>query len=403
MTTEDYVINSPGNTPSTSATTARYKDSTYIQWLFANAYFANLPNTVNNGNPVNFLHTGSDGRVLSSSISWLAPDSNNIFTTKYYLAQNVFTKAQSDMRYLQSFSIDSTMIANAVGNSAWSLILNKSYHVLLDTPNLGFYRFKNDTVNIATQYRLDTGKANIRTQIPTNNNQLTNGAGYLTSYTETDPLFGSKFATALTGSVINTALGYTAYNGSLNSLGFLTSVPAQTFSSLTGKPTTISGYGITDATSNARSSISLTTTGTGSATYNSTTGILNVPTFSTYVPVIHNNVSRPIDSTTFTVSSTLQATVSYPIRISTTATIGSNQSANVYLQYSIDAGSTWNIAGVVENSNTVTLAIVLNQVSVQTCALTGTVPANALCRIAVVKTGTLANTTVTNRNGQEIY
>lgn len=231
MTTEDYVINSPGNTPSTSATTARYKDSTYIQWLFANAYFANLPNTVNNGNPVNFLHTGSDGRVLSSSISWLAPDSNNIFTTKYYLAQNVFTKAQSDMRYLQSFAIDSTMIANAVGNNAWSLILNKSYHVLIDTPNLGLYRLKNDTVNIATQYRLDTGKANIRTQIPTNNNQLTNGSGYLTSYTETDPLFDTKFAgKTTTGLAEGTNLYYTiarfnsAFSSSLTSAAISTAL-----------------------------------------------------------------------------------------------------------------------------------------------------------------------------------
>lgn len=50
--------------------------------------------------------------------------------------------------------------------------------------------------------------------IPTNNNQLTNGAGYITS------------------------------------------VPAQSFSSLTGKPTTISGYGITDAFNGAYSSLS---------------------------------------------------------------------------------------------------------------------------------------------------
>ena len=32
-----------------------------------------------------------------------------------------------------------------------------------------------------------------------------------------------------------------------NDAGYLTSVPAQTFASLTGKPTTIAGYGITDA------------------------------------------------------------------------------------------------------------------------------------------------------------
>lgn len=56
---------------------------------------------------------------------------------------------------------------------------------------------------------------------------------------------------------------------------------AVTFSTLTGKPTTLAGYGITDATSNARSAISLTTTGTsGASTYNSTTGVLNVPQYA---------------------------------------------------------------------------------------------------------------------------
>ena len=42
----------------------------------------------------------------------------------------------------------------------------------------------------------------------------------------------------------------TAYGwGNHASAGYLTSVPAQTFSSLTGKPTTIAGYGITDCIS----------------------------------------------------------------------------------------------------------------------------------------------------------
>ncbi len=63
-----------------------------------------------------------------------------------------------------------------------------------------------------------------------------------------------------------------------NNSGFITSVPAQTFASLLSKPTTLSGYGITDATSNARSAISLTTNGSGGIpTYNSGTGVLNVP------------------------------------------------------------------------------------------------------------------------------
>ena len=80
--------------------------------------------------------------------------------------------------------------------------------------------------------------------IPTNNNQLTNGAGYITS------------------------------------------VPAQSFASLTGKPTTISGYGITDAFDGAFSSLSgkpTTISGYGitdafDGAYSSLTGTPTIPT-----------------------------------------------------------------------------------------------------------------------------
>lgn len=66
--------------------------------------------------------------------------------------------------------------------------------------------------------------------IPTNNNTLTNGAGYITS------------------------------------------VPAQSFSSITGKPTTLSGYGITDGITSATAASTYQTigsypTGTGTATH----------------------------------------------------------------------------------------------------------------------------------------
>jgi hypothetical protein len=70
-------------------------------------------------------------------------------------------------------------------------------------------------------YYLDYNNATNKPTIPTNNNQLTNGAGYITS------------------------------------------VPAQSFASLTSKPTTISGYGITDAFNGA---------------YGSLTGLPTIPT-----------------------------------------------------------------------------------------------------------------------------
>jgi len=77
---------------------------------------------------------------------------------------------------------------------------------------------------------------------------------------------------------------------------FLTSVPAQSFASLTGKPTTIAGYGITDAFDGAYNSL------TGKPTlfdgaYNSLSGI---PT--SFAPVAHNQAWSTITGTPTTIS-----------------------------------------------------------------------------------------------------
>jgi hypothetical protein len=66
----------------------------------------------------------------------------------------------------------------------------------------------------------------------TNLNQLTNGPGYITG---------------ITLSNVTTALGYTPYN-STNPNGYITGI---TFANVSSKPTTISGYGITDAITTA--------------------------------------------------------------------------------------------------------------------------------------------------------
>lgn len=73
---------------------------------------------------------------------------------------------------------------------------------------------------------------------------------------------------------------YVSLSGSYTNPSWIASLP---WSKITSTPTTLSGYGITDATSTARAAITFTTTGTsGAATYNSTTGALNIPTISSF-------------------------------------------------------------------------------------------------------------------------
>ena len=98
--------------------------------------------------------------------------------------------------------------------------------VFLDSDgNIATFNGSNLTNVNATQlngqqasHYLDYGNFTNTPTIPTNNSELTNGAGYITS------------------------------------------VPAQSFASLTGKPTTISGYGITDAFDGAYGSLTGTPT-----------------------------------------------------------------------------------------------------------------------------------------------
>lgn len=70
--------------------------------------------------------------------------------------------------------------------SAW----DKDYNDLINTPNLGSY-LTTETDPIYSAWDKDYGDLINTPTIPTNNNELTNGAGYITGYTETDPVFGA--------------------------------------------------------------------------------------------------------------------------------------------------------------------------------------------------------------------
>ena len=125
-----------------------------------------------------------------------------------------------------------------------------------------YYRsFSATVINSSQAWRQVWDSGNL-----TNLNQLSNGPGYLTS---------------ITSGNVTTALGYTPYNAT-NPNGYITGI---SFASVSSKPTTISGYGITDAITTANigsQSVSYATTA-GSAPnagnvndfYNVTAGLGN--------------------------------------------------------------------------------------------------------------------------------
>lgn len=255
-------------------------------------------------------------------------------------------------------------------------------------------------------------------------------AGY--GITDAYPLAGnpSGFLTGITSGQVTTALGFTPYNAT-NPSAFINQA-------------------------GARTAISLTTTGTaGAATYNSSTGVLNVPNYApgtgtvtsvtagtglsggvittsgtismpntgtagTYTNVttdaqgrvtagltasINDSPGRALVTTTastgFQISASRVSHVCYEGSISTTSTIGGPSAASVFLE-TADTNSTtpgdWTTKASQTYSNNITLAIVLNQVQGNNWSMCRYIPAGKFVRI---RSGSVTGTASVTINAQQ--
>lgn len=229
------------------------------------------------------------------------------------------------------------------------------------------------------------------TGAPTKLSQFTNDSGFITSVpaqtwdsitgkpSTFTPSTHTQAYTTLTGSTTTanqaivssgTANGWTLKTlGSLafssatiptktsqltNDSGFLTSVPAQSWSSITGKPTTLDGYGITDAIKNTTTATATTLAAGASATavydkatnkftfgiprgatgpagtYTAGSGIsISGNTISADIPVaLPNPYALTINGTSYTGSSVVSISTSKPlsVRMLTSSTVNAGYS-----------------------------------------------------------------------------
>jgi hypothetical protein len=148
---------------------------------------------------------------------------------------------------------------------------------------------------------------------------------------------------------------------------------------------------------------SLFSAGTG-LSYNQASGQF-VNTLAT--PTFNNAVSRSLSNAAgstnqYTISTTQRANVYYTITLSvSTPLLAGSAAAEVFLEYSTNAGSSWNTVSSISNTQSVGLAVSVSISIPQNLILSGEIPANALVRLRTVTSGSTPGT-ATYVRGQEV-
>jgi len=313
------------------------------------------------------IHTDGSGNIVSATksgfTSWLSLTLSDISNW----SQPDWNAVSGSGQILNKPSIPAAQV-----NSDWNSVSGVSQ--ILNKPSLS-------AVATSGSYSDLSGTPTI----PSNTNQLTNGAGFITA-SSTNTLTNksgnisqwtndSGYLTGINSGQVTTALGFTPYNA-------------------TNPNSYVNQAG-------ARTSISLTTTGTsGAATYNNSTGVLNIPQYTTpSAPTFNNNVSRSLSNAAgstnqYTISTTQNARVTYSLTMNFSITALVASSATVFLEYSTNGGSTWITVSQVNTSFNLGLTLSgSNDLS-----LSGEIPANALVRLRPA----LTNATVSYTRGQEV-
>lgn len=181
-------------------------------------YFYSTHNTAIN--PTTLLTLDGDGRLCNDSISALIMPQSNV----NHLSDSLNIMARSA-------DITTGYINSKIGYVPYSS----------SNPNGYISGISGSDVTAALSYT-PYNNANPASYITGSSaTALTNKTGNVSMFSN-----DASYLTGINSSQVTTALGFTPYN-STNPNGYISSVPAQSFTSITGKPSTLSGYGITDA------------------------------------------------------------------------------------------------------------------------------------------------------------
>lgn len=294
----------------------------------------------------------------------------------------------SDVAGLQA-SLDSKALASSLSDYATNISVSNGLSLKLDKPNANTTDYIRGDGTTAPFPSIPVTSVNAKTGVVVLNAADVGAAAFghthvisevnglqaaLDGKASTSDLSGYATTSALTTGLAGkyniptgTTAQYLSGNGSLITFPVIPTVPTNV-SAFTND----SGY-VNQA--GARSSISLTTTGSGAATYNSSTGVLNVPAPVTRT---YTNPTRTLN-TAFQISATREAMVSYSVDITVGALLIAGTAGRVFLEYANETGFTTGVT-VVSSAGT-SIGGVLNVSSLSTANLIGLIPSGKFVRL----------------------
>lgn len=121
-------------------------------------------------------------------------------------------------------------------------------------------------------------------------------------------------------------------------------------------------------------------------------------------PAVQSLPTRSLNSN-FTVSSTRPSFVTYEVTLAcTVAALSGTATASAFLEYSINAGSSWVTLPQNSNSQALGLTVTFSSTGTQKGAVSGIIPANALVRVRSATAGTgTATVTIGANQAEAIY
>lgn len=241
----EYITSTPGSTCSTSVEVSRAYRNIYKEYYTKNVKFTSdafqlsaLGSSATPYSSAGFTMASLDssGVVHRTLVSAIPITSSQITTGLGYTPLSSYTEVDPIFTASPSNGITGTNISNWNTAFGWGNHASAGY-LTASLAASTYYPLTNPSGYITSASI--SGKVNI-------SDTLTMLSPYLRSLTA-----AATYQPIGTYATASNSIAFTNKSGNIsmwtNDVGYITSVPAQSFASLTGKPTTLSGYGITDA------------------------------------------------------------------------------------------------------------------------------------------------------------